>query len=275
MPQNHPKRVTGGAAPQLNFPVTDEQIATAVPTDSAHCMIADGLKAALPHARGVTVDLATIRYTDVRNGRRYIHLTPPEAQYALLQFDWGIKPKSFVVKNHAVQIIEPSPRRSKSALPETIEAQGDGQQTPESPSISGTVDQFGETLSPSFPETLSPSLPETMKEVAEQQTALSPSFPETPEAQPATGSVPETQEEQTKRQAPRLPYLIPNPAGGGTIPIKINGTPPPLGPLATGKGSQQSDLARRTGRIRKFGLRSMGRIKLDDDDVANKEDVVD
>ena len=69
-------------------------------------MIADGLSAAFPNARRVSVDLATIRFTDPKTERRYIYLTPRPAQLALLSFDAGDKPDPFVVQGTAAQIVD-------------------------------------------------------------------------------------------------------------------------------------------------------------------------
>jgi hypothetical protein len=59
-------------------------------------MIADAVKDAIPDAKVVMVDLATIRYT--RAGYRYIHATPQLAQMNLLMLDAGVKPKPFRVR---------------------------------------------------------------------------------------------------------------------------------------------------------------------------------
>jgi hypothetical protein len=163
-------------------------------------MIADGLKAAMPHARAVSVDLATIRFTDPANGRRYIYLTPIPAQVALLEFDQGRKPDPFTVKVHAAQIVEPKRKPVKK----------------------------------------------------EANSSLS----ETPDGQPSS-SLSETPSEQPKRTLRRA-TLIPNPAGGGTVPIKLGGNAPPLGPLARGMGTGGTAPHYRTGRKRGFGLRVMG-----------------
>jgi len=93
------------AAPRLDFQVTADIIATAIPRDSAHCMIADALKAAMPRAAWVSVDLATIRFTDLVAGRRYIYLTPRSAQEALIAFDQGERPEPFRVRGSAAQMI--------------------------------------------------------------------------------------------------------------------------------------------------------------------------
>lgn len=104
----------GKRAPKLDVAVTTEIIAAAVPTDSGHCMIADAVKAAIPHASDVTVDLATIRYTDRHARRRYVYLTPPDAQDALLDFDNGILPAPFEVVAHAAQIRDLPPKKAKT-----------------------------------------------------------------------------------------------------------------------------------------------------------------
>jgi hypothetical protein len=72
---------------QIVLNVTQEDIDKAKPKDSSHCMIADALKRAVPTASRVSVDLATVRYSDAKNGKRYIFLTPQLAQQRLLWFD--------------------------------------------------------------------------------------------------------------------------------------------------------------------------------------------
>lgn len=101
---------TGHRAPRLDFPVTAEIIAAATVRDSSHCMIADALRAALPTAEYVSVDLATIRFTDPAAGWRYIYLTPTLAQAALIDFDSGDKPEPFRVYARCAQMV-PSGRR--------------------------------------------------------------------------------------------------------------------------------------------------------------------
>jgi hypothetical protein len=193
----------GKRAPKLDFPVTAEHIDTAIPEDSAHCMIADALKAAMPEVRSVSVDLATIRFTDPKTCRRYIYLTPIPAQVALLDFDKGEKPEPFTVKCHAAQIVETKKARSE--------------RTAASPSVPATSGTSG--------------------------VGASPSVPEAPDGMPAP-----------RHHA----KLMPNPAGGGTVPIKLGGSPPPLGPLARGSGTNKTGPKYRTGRKRSFGLRAMG-----------------
>jgi hypothetical protein len=69
-------------------------------------MIADAVYAAVPGAKSVSVDLATIRWTDPEKGVRYTYLTPRPAQLALLDFDEGrkIEPFRFELRNPMVTL---------------------------------------------------------------------------------------------------------------------------------------------------------------------------
>lgn len=81
--------------PRVSCDVTQDIINAAIPRNSGHCVIADAVKEAVPEARGVSVDLQTIRWTDNEKQRRYIYLTPRVAQVALVKFDQGIPPEPF------------------------------------------------------------------------------------------------------------------------------------------------------------------------------------
>jgi hypothetical protein len=85
-------------SPRVTIEVTQEVIDTSTQRDSSHCMIADALAKAVPNAKFISVDLATIRFTDLAAGRRYIYLTPRKAQEALLAFDQGEKPEPFTLR---------------------------------------------------------------------------------------------------------------------------------------------------------------------------------
>lgn len=80
-------------APVTVITVDKDVAAQAVEQSSSHCMIAEAVKAALPDARYVSVDLQTIRYSDPRVGLRYIYLTPRRVQEALTHFDMGVLPQ--------------------------------------------------------------------------------------------------------------------------------------------------------------------------------------
>lgn len=102
-----PKRVQRGdytRPPRIDFQVTQKHIDDAVPRDSGHCMIADALRDAYPQATYVSVDLATIRFTDESAGFRYIYLTPGYAQKALIDWDAGEKPEPFRVRQNCSQV---------------------------------------------------------------------------------------------------------------------------------------------------------------------------
>jgi hypothetical protein len=65
----------------------------------------------------VTVDLATIRYSDPKRGKRYIMLTPAIAQEALLRFDQGdetLKPFDFRLPP-AAQVVDAAKKAKDNA----------------------------------------------------------------------------------------------------------------------------------------------------------------
>lgn len=75
--------------------VTQALVDRATKRDSRHCMIAEAIQAARPDYKNVTVDLATIRWTNPRTGKRYVALTPQEARVALVAFDQGHEVQAF------------------------------------------------------------------------------------------------------------------------------------------------------------------------------------
>lgn len=100
------KMTLEGASRTIVVEVTEELIAKAIPRDSGHCMIADSLRLAIPTAKNVSVDLATIRFSDPAKKRRYIYLTPPSGQQALLDFDQGNPITPFKMRlNRPVQVL--------------------------------------------------------------------------------------------------------------------------------------------------------------------------
>lgn len=93
--------------PRFTVSVTQQDIDTAIPKNSRHCMISDALKRCWlkkfkRKAVAVDSDLQSIRVTDKEKGFRYIYLTPPIGQNALLDFDAGdhkrLKPFHFQLK---------------------------------------------------------------------------------------------------------------------------------------------------------------------------------
>ena len=84
--------------PRIQIEVTEKEIQEALPRDSGHCMIADAVRVACPTAKSISVDLQTIRWTDLAKRLRYTYLTPRVAQVALVKFDQGIAPEPFVFR---------------------------------------------------------------------------------------------------------------------------------------------------------------------------------
>jgi hypothetical protein len=83
---------------RLQLEVTQDIIDRSCVADSSHCMIADAVRRAVPDARSVTVDIQTIRYSLPGTRKRYLYLTPRQAQLALLDFDAGQKPQPFTAQ---------------------------------------------------------------------------------------------------------------------------------------------------------------------------------
>lgn len=101
--------------PRVKVEVTQDTIQTAIAANSNHCWIAESIKAALPHASGVAVDVSTTRFTDPEKGLRYVYLTPLSAQLALIDFDEGNPPApfSFILKNAHVTRAGTLPRNKE------------------------------------------------------------------------------------------------------------------------------------------------------------------
>lgn len=89
--------------------ITDKEINEGIIADSRKCMIAEAVKNSLPDVKQVSVDLATIRFTDKKTGSRYTYMTPRAAQQALVQFDNGQKPEPFRIRLQTLFQIRPKP----------------------------------------------------------------------------------------------------------------------------------------------------------------------
>lgn len=98
-------RKHAGRNTEVTIQVTEHDIGLAVPKDSAHCMIADALRRARPDVSHVSVDLATIRWSDPVARKRYIALTPRPAQEALLDFDNNKRPAPFMFRVRPAQVV--------------------------------------------------------------------------------------------------------------------------------------------------------------------------
>lgn len=141
-PRRRRSRERRPGAPRITVHVTKEVIDQSEQRDSSHCMIAEALKAAvretIPHVRGVSVDLATIRFSDPDRRLRYTYLTPRAAQVALVLFDQGKHNDPFTIFLRGAQVTKMSgakPPASKAvpAMPEGSAAEF-RQPSPSSPS---------------------------------------------------------------------------------------------------------------------------------------------
>jgi hypothetical protein len=89
-PRKHPKEVF---APSIwehgkaEISVLQKHIDRAKARSSSHCAIAMAIKDAVPHAKFISVDLQTIRWTDPRKGVRFCFLSPHVAQALVIGFD--------------------------------------------------------------------------------------------------------------------------------------------------------------------------------------------
>jgi hypothetical protein len=109
-------------APRVNLVITPELVADAIAEDSSHCMIAEAVKAALPYARWVSVDIQTIRFSDPQTRARYVYLTPRLGQSALVKFDAGEKVEPFRMQlrdPHITSMNPPRSQRKPAAEPRT------------------------------------------------------------------------------------------------------------------------------------------------------------
>lgn len=81
-------------------------------------MIAEAVKAAMPHARFVSVDLQTIRWSDPKKGLRYVALTPRVAQISLVEWDQGEIPSPFNFQLRGAIVLQMQ-HRIKNGKPST------------------------------------------------------------------------------------------------------------------------------------------------------------
>lgn len=82
-------------SPRVHVVIDPETITGAVRRDSRHCMIAEAIKRAMPELTSVSVDVASIRFTEPKRRVRFTYMTPPIAQHALVDFDQGQQPEPF------------------------------------------------------------------------------------------------------------------------------------------------------------------------------------
>jgi hypothetical protein len=80
------------SSPRPTLDIHQDLIDNATRSNSSACVYADAIKAQVPNATRVEVDLATMSWTDPKAGVRYTYLTPHDARLVLMAFDRGIRP---------------------------------------------------------------------------------------------------------------------------------------------------------------------------------------
>lgn len=79
----------------IKVDVTKENINRACERNSHACMVADAIRDRLKWATFIQVDTQSIRFNNRKQGKRWIFLTPPAAQKAIVLFDQGVKVRPF------------------------------------------------------------------------------------------------------------------------------------------------------------------------------------
>jgi hypothetical protein len=83
------RKKPAATSPTLDLEISADVVNAAVQSQSGGCLIADAIKRQYPQYTAVSVDMATIRFSDRAKGVRYTYLTSPQAQQVLLFFDQG------------------------------------------------------------------------------------------------------------------------------------------------------------------------------------------
>jgi hypothetical protein len=219
-PGHHAGRPKGGGKPRETFDeplwqngrrrisVGDAHIAESLQRSSSACAIAEALKQQIVNATHVSVDLATIRWTDRVKQIRYVCLTPMCAQELIVNFDQGLREKlqpiSFDLKPAIIARAGPKRRQ----VPEAGDLRGSG-------------------ISPAADQDCSPA----EKDLAENWQ---------PQPQPGRdGALVEPVEKQ-KRQ-PRMAgttktaRTVSKPKPDGTVPVVLGGRMPPMSALPSNR----------------------------------------
>jgi hypothetical protein len=100
--------------------VSAELISMSKERDSSHCMTAEAIRAAVPWARSIAVDLQTIRFSDPEKRLRYTYLTPRLVQVELVNFDQGITPDPFDFRLSGAHVTSMCSRKPSGVAPQPI-----------------------------------------------------------------------------------------------------------------------------------------------------------
>src|SRR5262245_19379540 len=103
-------------AHNLKISVPKEVIESSVKKDSRLCMIANSIQGRIPWARHISVDVQTIRFNNTKTRKRFVYLTPHEAQKALILFDHGVRvdPFSFHLRGSDLRVQDMRAKHKKA-----------------------------------------------------------------------------------------------------------------------------------------------------------------
>lgn len=110
------RQVHNPASRREKIKVTADIIEKSKRANSAHCMIAEAVRTCVPGAKGITVDLQAVRFSDPETGWRYSAFTPRHAQKAIIDFDQGITPQPFEFRFIPAQVNEMHGRRAPEGV---------------------------------------------------------------------------------------------------------------------------------------------------------------
>lgn len=111
--------MSNGHLPLRRIYVRQDHITHAVRRDSKRCMIATAVHDNIPWATYILVDSQSIRFSNYESGERYVYLTPPSVQQALLDFDSGVVVKPFSINMRLGYIRQMRVRQGNGVKPET------------------------------------------------------------------------------------------------------------------------------------------------------------
>jgi hypothetical protein len=106
--------------------VGDTHIAESLQRSTSACAIAEALKQQIPNAVHVSVDLATIRWTDKIKQLRYVALTPMCAQELIVEFDQGLREKLHPISFDLRPVLIARSGQRRRQVPDGAELRGSG-----------------------------------------------------------------------------------------------------------------------------------------------------
>jgi hypothetical protein len=127
--------------------VTETHIAEAVARSSSACAIAEALKQQIPHAVHVSIDVATVRWTDRVKKLRYTALTPMCGQELIVNFDQGNREKLQPIQFDLRPVIIARSGQRRRQVPDASDLRGSGI-SPAAPSPSVAEKQMRDNWQP-------------------------------------------------------------------------------------------------------------------------------